>query len=146
MEIVNLVNDKCQVIESSTGQIMFEGSYDDCFICLTTYENEDEMYAIIEKMNGNGMCDVMCMDGEIRLLHIRGKFKGRGKRDNIIDKTSWLLIGIRDYETVKEGKRQNCDLLEVYNSSEKDKLKLTVTNVNWKNFISKDNIINNTDE
>jgi hypothetical protein len=30
MEIVNLVNDKCQVIDSSTGQIMFEGSYDDC--------------------------------------------------------------------------------------------------------------------
>ena len=110
---------------------------------LRVSENEDEMYAIIEKMNGNGMCDVMCMDGEIRLLHIRGKFKGRGKRDNIIDKTSWLLIGIRDYETVKEGKRQNCDLLEVYNSNEKDKLNTTVTNVNWKKFIKNDDIINN---
>jgi initiation factor 1A len=110
---------------------------------LRVSENEFEVYAIIEKINGNGMCDVMCMDGEIRLLHIRGKFRGRGKRDNVIDKTSWLLVGIRDYETVKEGKKQNCDLLEVYNSSEKDKLKLTVTNVNWKNFISKDNIINN---
>ena len=101
------------------------------------------IYIVFEKMNGNGMCDVMCMDGEIRLLHIRGKFKGRGKRDNIIDKTSWLLIGIRDYETVKEGKRQNCDLLEVYNSNEKDKLKTTVTNVNWKKFIKNDDIINN---
>ena len=110
---------------------------------LRVSENEFEVYAIIEKINGNGMCDVMCMDGELRLLHIRGKFRGRGKRDNIIDKTSWLLVGIRDYETVKEGKKQNCDLLEVYNSSEKDKLKLTVTNVNWKKFISKDNIINN---
>ena len=44
MEIVNLVNDKCQVIESATGRIVFEGSYDDCFICLASYENEDELY------------------------------------------------------------------------------------------------------
>jgi predicted lipid carrier protein YhbT len=44
MEIVNLVNDKCQVIDSATGQIMFEGSYDDCFMCLATYEDEDTLY------------------------------------------------------------------------------------------------------
>ena len=44
MEIVNLVNDKCQVIDSATGQIMFEGSYDDCFMCLATYEDEDALY------------------------------------------------------------------------------------------------------
>lgn len=106
-------------------------------------ENEYEMYAIIEKMHGNGMCDVMCMDGEVRLLHIRGKFKGRGKRDNIIDKSSWLLVGIREYETVKEGKKQNCDVLEVYNNAEKDKLKTTVTSVDWKKFIKHDDVINN---
>ena len=91
------------------------------------------------------MCDVMCMDGEIRMLHIRGKFKGRGKRDNVVDKTSWLLVGIRDYETVKDSKKQNCDLLEVYNDNEKNKLKTTVKNVNWKRFIKNDEFTNQDD-
>jgi translation initiation factor 1A len=106
-------------------------------------ENENEKYAMVEKMNGNGMCDVLCIDGVIRLLHIRGKFRGRGKRDNVIDKSSWLLIGIRDYESVKEGKKQNCDLLEVYNDNEKSKLRNTITTINWSIFIAKENINNN---
>ena len=106
-------------------------------------ENENEKYAMVEKMNGNGMCDVLCIDGVVRLLHIRGKFRGRGKRDNVIDKSSWLLVGIRDYESVKEGKKQNCDLLEVYNDNEKNKLKNTITTINWSIFIAKENINNN---
>jgi hypothetical protein len=97
-------------------------------------------------MNGNGMCDVMCIDDEIRLLHIRGKFKGRGKRDNIIDKSSWLLVGIRDYETVVKGKKQNCDILEVYNKTEKDKLRSTINTVNWNKFVTKENMNNNIEE
>ena len=112
---------------------------------LRVSENPNEIYAVVENYYGNSMCDVMCIDGEIRLLHIRGKFKGRGKRDNTIDKTSWLLIGIRDYETVKDGKRQNCDLLEVYSDNEKNKLKTTVTNVNWKK-ITKNNEFANEDD
>lgn len=106
-------------------------------------ENENEKYAMVEKMNGNGMCDVLCIDGVVRLLHIRGKFRGRGKRDNVIDKSSWLLVGIRDYESVKEGKKQNCDLLEVYNDNEKNKLRNTITTINWSIFIAKENINNN---
>jgi|688.fasta_scaffold235397_1 initiation factor 1A len=112
---------------------------------LRVSENINEMYAMVENYYGNSMCDVMCMDGEVRMLHIRGKFKGRGKRDNVVDKTSWLLVGIRDYETVKEGKKQNCDLLEVYNDNEKNKLRTTVTNVNWKKF-NKNNEFTNEDD
>jgi translation initiation factor 1A len=112
---------------------------------LRVSENENEIYAIVDKYYGNSMCDVMCMDGEIRMLHIRGKFKGRGKRDNVVDKTSWLLVGIRDYETVKDSKKQNCDLLEVYNDNEKNKLKTTVKNVNWKRFIKNDEFTNQDD-
>ena len=111
---------------------------------LRVSENEYEVYAIVENYYGDSMCDVLCIDGKIRLMHIRGKFKGRGKRDNTIDKSSWLLVGIRDYETVKEGKRENCDLLEVYTNNEKDKLKSSVTNVNWKRFNKNDEY--NTEE
>ena len=89
-------------------------------------EDECEMYAIVEKYHGNKMCDVLCMDGESRLCHIRGKFSGKGKRDNTVAKNTWILVGIREYETVKEGKKANCDLLEVYNDKEKETLKSTV--------------------
>lgn len=88
--------------------------------------NELEMYAIVEKYHGNKMCDVLCIDGESRLCHIRGKFSGKGKRDNTVAKNTWVLVGIRDYETVKDGKKANCDLLEVYNDKEKETLKSTV--------------------
>ena len=112
---------------------------------LRVSENVNEVYAVVENYFGNSMCDVMCMDGEVRMLHIRGKFKGRGKRDNVVDKTSWLLVGIRDYETVKDGKKQNCDLLEVYTDNEKNKLKTTVKNVNWKGFIKNNDYTNEED-
>ena len=89
-------------------------------------EDECEIYAIVEKYHGNKMCDVLCMDGESRLCHIRGKFSGKGKRDNTVAKNTWVLVGIREYETVKDGKKPNCDLLEVYNDKEKQTLKSTV--------------------
>ena len=94
----------------------------------TTRISEDacEMYAIVEKYHGNKMCDVLCIDGESRLCHIRGKFSGKGKRDNTVAKNTWVLVGIREYETVKDGKKPNCDLLEVYNDKEKQTLKSTV--------------------
>jgi hypothetical protein len=73
------------------------------------------------------------MDGKTRLCFIRGKFKGRGKRDNFIGLLSWVLIGLRDFETVKEGSQENCDLLEVYTDAEKEKLRTTV-HENWSLF------------
>ena len=96
-------------------------------------EDECEMYAIVEKYHGDKMCDVLCIDGIIRLCHIRGKFSGKGKRDNTVSKSTWILVGIRDYETVKEGKKANCDLLEVYNEKDKETLKSTVK-ANWSLF------------
>ena len=53
-----------------------------------------ELYAQITKNLGNGMCHVICIDGVIRLCHIRGKFKGRGKKDNLVGSGSWLLVGL----------------------------------------------------
>jgi translation initiation factor 1A len=101
--------------------------------------DECELYAQVTKMLGNGMCHVLCIDGKTRLCHIRGKFRGRGKRDNLIANNSWLLIGLREWESDKnnEKKMQNCDLLEVYSQIDVDRLKNTV-NENW-------NLFNNND-
>jgi translation initiation factor 1A len=103
--------------------------------------DECEVYAQVTKMLGNGMCHVLCIDGKTRLCHIRGKFRGRGKRDNLIGNNSWLLIGLRDWESEKDEKDskklQNCDLLEVYSPLDVDRLKNTV-NENW-NLFNNDN-------
>lgn len=101
-------------------------------------QDEYELYAQVTKMLGNGMCHVLCIDGKTRLCHIRGKFRGRGKRDNLLGNNSWLLIGLRDWEVGKDEKKmQNCDLLEVYSPIDVDRLKNTV-NENWSLF-SNDN-------
>jgi len=79
-----------------------------------------EKYAVVSKMLGNGMCYVNLLDGTIgsKLCIIRNKFKGRGKRDNILDSGSWVLVGLRDWSS----KQDTCDLLEVYNDGERDRL------------------------
>jgi len=108
-----------------------------------TSDDEFEMYAIVEKYHGNKMCDVLCIDGESRLCHIRGKFSGKGKRDNTVAKNTWVLVGIRDYETIKEGKKANCDLLDVYNDKDKETLKTTIK-AEWTLFTKTEN--DNLDE
>ena len=113
---------------------------------LRVAQDEDEIYAIVTKLFGNGMCDVLCMDNVTRLCHIRGIFRGRAKRDNCIELGAWLLVGKRSFETVVKDKKQNCDLLEVYNRSEKDKLRSSVTSVNWNMFVKLENQSNNIEE
>lgn len=80
-----------------------------------------EKYAVVSKMLGNGMCYVNLLDGTVgsKLCIIRNKFKGRGKRDNILDSGSWVLVGLRDWSS----KQDTCDLLEVYNDGERDRLR-----------------------
>lgn len=98
-------------------------------------ETADELYAQVTAPLGNGMCHVLCAeDGVTRLCHIRGKFRGRGKSSNIVKRGSWLLVGRRDWETPKDKKMENCDLLEVYTDAEIDKLKVTIKSVNWAAF------------
>jgi len=106
---------------------------------LRTAECELELYAQVIKALGNGMCHVVCVnDGLTRLCHIRGKFRGRGKGDNIVKNGSWLLVGLREWEHSDNKKLQNCDLLEVYTDHEKEKLKLVVK-IDWSAFTSNDN-------
>lgn len=104
-------------------------------------EDPLEQYAFIVKRLGGEFCHVKCQDGRTRLCVIRGKFRGgRGKKDSFINNDSWVLIGIRDWETKNENsdKLEKCDLLEVYRETDKMKLKM-VPGVNWMSFIANDN-------
>ena len=94
-------------------------------------KSSDEKYAIVKKLLGN-TCDVICDDGVDRRCIIRGKFTGRNKRDNMIDSGIYVLVGMREWvdETGCSKQSDNnsvryCDLLEVYNSMERDILRRT---------------------
>lgn len=107
---------------------------------IRTSHDEDEIYAQNIRTLGNGMCHVLCSDGITRLCHIRGKFRGRGKKDNLVKNNTWLLVGLREWDKSKDAKTkmQDCDLLEVYNDDDKEELKNIEKGVNWNIFIIND--------
>jgi initiation factor 1A len=86
---------------------------------LRVIEEEGELYAAVKKILGGGMMNVGCIDGVERLCVMRKKFRGRGKRDNMVGKGSWVLVGLREWES---SSRNKCDLIEVYNPNEITKL------------------------
>ena len=107
---------------------------------LRTAEEHGEIYAQAVKVLGGSIASAIDIDGNPLRAHIRGKFRGRGKRDNFIGAGTWLLVGLHSWETDKEKPEtiRNCDILEVYNDSDKIRLKNNVTSVNWNLFISND--------
>ena len=86
-----------------------------------TVQEDGECYAAVVKLYG-GNCEVMCDDGVTSLCVIRNKFRGRGRRDNMLTPGKWVMVGIRDWEARAAGKPQKCDLLEVYSDSIKNAL------------------------
>jgi hypothetical protein len=110
---------------------------------LRTSKDELELYAQVESMSGGTICRVKTLDGTEMVCHIRGKFRGRGKRDNFIGKGTWMLVGLREWENIEtknEDKNAvlNCDVIEVYNDADKKNLKNTITNINWAPFTKND--------
>jgi initiation factor 1A len=102
--------------------------------------DEAEIYGQVTKLLGNGMCHINTLDGTKMLCIIRGKFRGRGKRDNILKTGTWILVGVREWEEKKDATSSllnKCDLLEVYSDLDKEKLKSSV-NLNWRPFIDND--------
>jgi translation initiation factor IF-1 len=110
-------------------------------------EEEGEIYAVVTKMCGGSMFQCYGIDHVERLCHIRGSFSGRKKRDNIVVNGGWVLIGIREWDKKDEEKQTTssskkvklpqCDLLEVYNDKDREKLMATVKE-NWKTLIKHD--------
>ena len=55
---------------------------------------EGEMYARVTAMLGGGHARIICADGKERTLVIRGKFRGRNKRDNTLKLNTFVLVGL----------------------------------------------------
>lgn len=87
-------------------------------------EDECECYGRVMKMLGNGMCHVNLVYKdklyENVVCHIRGKFRNRNKRSNLVSNGDTLLVGIRDWESNID----NCDLLFIYNQNHLNNLSL----------------------
>jgi initiation factor 1A len=118
---------------------------------LKVSENEYEVYGIATKLLGNNMFHCHCIDNVVRLCHIRGKFTGRSKRDNMVECGKWVLVGLREWNDSKstDAKMQHSDLLEVYSDMDKQRLKECV-NADWdileNNDITKETLGGHHDE
>jgi translation initiation factor IF-1 len=78
-----------------------------------------ELYACVTKTFGNGMVEIYTNDN-IRLMgHIRNKFRGKNKRNNLITVNSLVLVGLRDYEKPPK----NCDILTIYDDMQVEQMK-----------------------
>ena len=109
-------------------------------------KEEGELYAYVEKLMGNNICQVMCIDGYQRCCVIRGKFLGKGKRDNILSKGKWILVGLRDWENSNKGsEKEKCDLLEVYSDMDKQRLQNDNT-IDFSGFLKNEQVENEFDD
>jgi hypothetical protein len=102
-------------------------------------KEEGEMYAVITKIYGGKTCQVMCADGVSRRCTIRRKFMMSRRGDNALAVGSWIMAGLYDWEKRSDGS-QTCDILEVYSTGEREKLKQTVSSKILKHIM----VVNNT--
>lgn len=82
-------------------------------------ECELELFAIVTKMLGNGMCEIYTNDNTRLIGHIRNKFRGKQKRNNMLSVNSIVMIGLREWENPIK----NCDILTIYESNQVEQLR-----------------------
>jgi len=85
-----------------------------------------EIFARVTAIHGGGHAGILCADGKVRTLVIRGKFRGRNKRNNTIRVNTIILAALRSVtmgEIVSAKKKEKADLIYVYNESQMDELK-----------------------
>lgn len=93
---------------------------------LRKVSEEGEIYARITAISGGGHAVILCSDRKVRTLVIRGKFRGRNKRDNTIKVNTFVIAGLRSVsmgEVVATNKKEKADLIYVYNENDFDELK-----------------------
>ena len=80
--------------------------------------DECEKIAIVSKIHGTH-CDVVLVEDNATIIcHIRNKFRGRNKRNNQISIGSYILVGLRSWQSSDK----HSDLLFVYDNPPYDYL------------------------
>jgi hypothetical protein len=62
-------------------------------------QGPDERYAVVQKIFGGSICQVLTHDDILCKAVIRGKFRGKAKRSNLISIGSFVIVSIRDWAT-----------------------------------------------
>lgn len=78
------------------------------------FKEDEQEYAQVIKMLGNGRLEAMCFDGVKRLYHIRGKLR----KKVWINTSDIILVGLRDYQD-----NNKADVILKYNADEARSLK-----------------------
>jgi initiation factor 1A len=78
-----------------------------------------EKFGIVNKMLGNGMCEIYTNDNVRLIGHIRNKFRGKQKRHNMLTLQSIVLVGLREWENPYK----NCDILTMYENIQIEQLR-----------------------
>ena len=75
-------------------------------------------------MLGGGHARIICADGKERTLVIRGKFRGRNKRDNTLKLNTFVLVGLqcKFWSSNSKGKLEKADLLKYIRRGQKEEL------------------------
>ena len=81
---------------------------------LSTSDNESTFYGLVKAPLGGAHFAVHCSDMEDRIATVRGSIY----RSTRILTGDLLLVSLRDFEKVKPGSKQHCDILLKYSSNE----------------------------
>jgi hypothetical protein len=107
-------------------------------------ESKLEFIAVVSKFFGN-TAEITDIEGNKFRCFIRGKFRGRGKRNSIIATGKIILAGFREFESTDS---KNTDLLTVYDNQEvQELLNIPALNINYLLLLNDNNSsnINNID-
>ena len=112
-------------------------------------EEDGECFACVTRMTGNGMCKVdVWYNDEILsdvTCFIRGKFKSKSKKQNLVSKDSFIIVGLRLWSS----DLTKCDLLEVFQANNIHELSSISSSFKLFSSVylnSTQNIISNTSE
>jgi initiation factor 1A len=86
---------------------------------LSTSDNESTFYGLVKAPLGGAHFAVHCSDMEDRIATVRGSIY----RSTRLLSGDLILVSLRDFEKVKPGSKQHCDILLKYSSNEVTQLK-----------------------
>jgi initiation factor 1A len=86
---------------------------------LSISDNESTFYGLVQKALGGGHFAVHCNDGEDRIATLRGSLQ----RNTRIAAGDLVLISLREFEKIKPGSKQHCDIVVKYSNHEVMQLK-----------------------
>ena len=82
-------------------------------------DQESTLYGLVVSSLGDSRFLIHCSDRVDRIGHIRGALHKKA----FINPEDIVLVSLRDFETIKDGVKEKCDIMMSYNSHEIEQLK-----------------------